>query len=121
MLAKMFVRLVAVLALGLVTAACGSDGEEPAGGNEPVRVEVTIEGGEVEPAGKRVEVDAGQLVELVITSDAHDELHVHSDPDHEFEVEPGDEQVFRFRIDRPGVYEVESHELEVTIVQLEVR
>lgn len=120
-LARVFVRLAAMLALGLVTAACGSDGDEPAAGSDPVRVEVAIEGGEVDPAGERVEVAVGQPVELVVSSDAHDELHVHSDPEHEFAVEPGEEQVFRFRIDRAGVYEVESHELGVTIVQLEVR
>ena len=120
MLAKVMVRLVLATALGLLVLACGSDSEDPAT-DEPVRVEIAIQGGEVEPAGERVEVGAGQPVELAVTSDMHDELHVHSDPEHEFEVEEGEGQVFRCRIDRPGVYEVESHELEVTVVQLEVR
>ena len=120
MLAKVLVRLGMVLVSGLATAGCGSDSEGAAAAG-PVRVEITIEGGEVDPAGDRVEVGAGQPVELAVSSDAPDELHVHSDPEHEFEVEEGEGQVFRFRIDRPGVYEVESHELEVTVVQLEVR
>ena len=120
MLEKVMVRLVLVLALGLPVAACGNDSEDPAA-DEPVRVEITIADGEVDPAGDRVEVGAGQPIEFVVTSDTHDELHVHSDPEHELEVAAGDEQVFRFGIDRPGIYEVESHELEVTIVQLEVR
>jgi heme/copper-type cytochrome/quinol oxidase subunit 2 len=87
----------------------------------PVTVDVHIKDGEVSPEAERVDVKVGQPVELNVTSDAPDEIHVHSEPDHEFEVEPGRQQTFSFTINRPGVYEVESHENEALIISLAVR
>lgn len=92
-----------------------NDGDEG-----PVVVEITFENGEVEPNGERVEVGAGEPIDLVVTADEPGSLHVHSDPEQEFAYEAGTE-TFEIQIDRPGVVEVESHELEQVIVQLEVR
>ena len=117
----MIARLVFLLLLGLVASGCGSDAESPTPASQPVRIPITIQGGSVDPSGERVDVEVGQPIRLVVDSDTEDEIHVHSDPEHEFPVQPGENQVFWFRIDRPGVYDVESHHLEVTIVQLEVR
>ena len=117
----MILRLVSLLLVGLVVSGCGSDAEPPTPAGQTVRIPVSIQGGSVEPSGERVDVEVGQPIRLVVDSDTEDEIHVHSDPEHEFAVRPGQDQVFGFRIDRPGVYDVESHHLEVTIVQLEVR
>jgi hypothetical protein len=56
----------------------------------------------------------------VVKSDAEGEIHVHSDPEHEYEYGAGTTTLPAFTIDRPGIVEVESHELDKTIVQLEV-
>jgi hypothetical protein len=110
----------------LLMAGCGSSGDaDSASGDataagQPVVVSVTIADGEVEPSGERVPVKAGQPVEFDVTSDVAGELHVHSDPDHSIEIEPGTTQE-TVTINRPGVVEVELHDPEVVVVQLEVR
>jgi hypothetical protein len=63
----------------------------------------------------------GQKVTLHITSDAHETIHVHSEPEQEFEIGAGDDVEKSFTIDQPGQVAVEAHHLGVTIVQLVVR
>ncbi len=87
--------------------------------DEVVTVEITFEGDEVTPSGERVEVDRGQPVDLVVTADAPGEIHVHSNPEQELAYEAG-ETTLELAISEPGVVEVESHDLEELIVQLEV-
>ncbi|WP_183098771.1 hypothetical protein [Nocardioides pelophilus] len=115
-------RWVALTVLaGAALSACGSDDSgDGDGADDPVVVEITFEDGEVTPNGERVEVDAGQPVDLEVTADAPGSIHLHSDPEQEFEYDAGTE-TFEIQIDRPGIVEVESHELEVIIVQLEVK
>ncbi|MCW2771321.1 MAG: hypothetical protein JWR27_2754 [Aeromicrobium sp.] len=84
-------------------------------------VEIVIKDGKVSPRGDRVEVKAGQKVTLAITSDAHEQIHVHSEPEHEYEVGPGDTVTKSFTIETPGQVAVEAHHLDATIVQLVVR
>ena len=84
-------------------------------------IDVTIEGDSVTPNGDRVEVKVGQPIELVVKADAEGEIHVHSDPEQELEYGSGTTTLKAFTIDKPGIVEVESHALEKTIVQLEVR
>jgi len=87
----------------------------------PVIIDVFEDNGEITPDdAKVVKVGVGQEIQLNVTSDADDELHVHSDPEHAFEVKAGEDQKFTFTIDSPGTYEIESHELEVTLVKLQV-
>ena len=115
---------VVLLMLG-VLVSCGDDAEEAPSNppDEPVVVEITIEGGEVSPVGEEVEARVGQPIELRVTSETADELHVHSDPEEEFDVEPDPiaDQVFTFTVEIPGQVEVESHEAGVTIVTLVVQ
>lgn len=73
------------------------------------------------PQGDRVEAKVGQKITLRVTSATDEELHVHSDPEHTFDVKPGKDQLFTFTIDRPGQVAVEAHHAGVTIVQLVVR
>lgn len=84
-------------------------------------VTITEDNGKISANKTVVEALTGQQIVLVVDSDAADEFHVHSDPDHAFEVKPAEGQRFSFAIDSPGTYEVESHELDVTIMKLEVR
>ena len=113
--------LVATAALGLSLTACSDDSSDSDGSSDqPVTVDITEKDGKIEPVGKVVKASTGQDITLVVTSDV-DEIHVHSDPEHEFEIAAGDEEKeFTFSVDTPGTIEVESHGLEVTILKLEV-
>jgi len=128
-------KLALLLAVLLLVGACGGTdtgtvssspnpspdqtSESPAA--EGVVVDIVIKDGEVTPQGDRVDVEAGQEVTLHISSDAAEEIHVHSDPEHSYEVKPGDSVEESFTIDTPGQVAVEAHELDATIVQLVVR
>lgn len=110
----------AALIVGLPIPACSSGAGDVEADAGPVTVRITVQGGNVDPSGDTVEVEQGQDITLLVSSDAEDEIHVHSEPEHEFEVKAEDDQRFTFSIDDPGTYEVESHELEVVIVKLQV-
>ena len=115
--------VVATAALALSLTACSDDSSGGGDGSsdQPVTVDITEKDGKIEPVGKVVKASTGQDITLVVTSDVKDEIHVHSDPEHEFEVAAGDEdKEFTFSVDTPGTIEVESHGLEVTILKLEV-
>jgi len=126
-------KIAVAFAAALVLAGCGgsdtgtvssspnpnqSSAAEP---SEDVVVDIAVKDGKVTPQGDRVEVKVGQKITLHITSDAHEGVHVHSEPEHEYEVEPGDDVEKSFTIDTPGQIAVEAHHLGVTIVQLVVR
>lgn len=82
-------------------------------------IEVDIEDGAVQPTGKRVEVKVGQRIVFDIRSDHPGELHVHSTPEQELEFGEGESEV-ALTLDKPGIVDVELHELDVVVVQLEV-
>jgi hypothetical protein len=101
--------------------ACGDDDSSGTGGtSKPVTIQVTFEGDTVSPNGDRVEVKTGQPVELDVTADEAGEIHVHSDPEQELEYDAGSSTVEIAPIDKPGVVDVEAHDLDQVIVQLEV-
>ncbi len=119
-------RVVAALATVVVALAlggCGGSDPEPTGtpSSGPVRIEVTVSGETVTPNGDRVKVPAGEPVELLVTADAPGEIHVHSNPEQEFEYGEGSTTLTVENLDQPGVVEVESHTLDKVIVQLEVK
>ncbi|WP_028659110.1 hypothetical protein [Nocardioides insulae] len=118
-------RTLAVLTLlvGLFAlTACGSDDDtaDGAGSSEPVTIQVEFSGDTVTPNGERVEVPLGQDVEFEVKADAPGELHIHADPEKTLEYDAGTTVVQAGSFDRAGIYEVESHALDKTIVQLEV-
>ncbi|WP_322938149.1 cupredoxin domain-containing protein [Nocardioides bizhenqiangii] len=110
------------LLVGAALSACGSDDNNgtDGGSEDPVVVQITFENGEVEPNGERIEVVAGQPIDLEVTADEPGEIHIHSDPEQEIPYDTGTETI-KIQIDKPGVVEVESHDLDQVIVQLEVR
>ena len=123
-------KLAAVLfAATLVLAGCGGDTDTGTvsssptdkGSSGPVVVDIAVKDGKVAPQGDRVDVKVGQKITLHITSDAEEAIHVHSEPEHEYEVGPGDDVEKSFTIDTPGQIAVEAHHLDLTIVQLVVR
>ncbi len=109
--------LTATLVLSGALAACGGDDEGDGAANDAI--EVTFEGGDVTPKGERVEVSTG-TVTFTVTADEPGAIHVHSSPEQEFDYETGTHD-YEVEIDTPGVVEVESHDLDVVIVQLEVK
>jgi plastocyanin len=121
-------RAIAALALVVCTvglAGCGDDDkpEDSGGGSDlPTKtIDVTISGDDVTPNGDRVDVQVGQKIQFKVTADADGEIHVHSQPEHELEYTAGTSTTPTFTVDQPGIVEVESHALEKTIVQLEVK
>ena len=100
-------------------AACGGSPNKPA--TEGLTVDVTIAGGQVTPANETLQAKVAQQITLKVTSDATDELHVHSTPDHKFAVAAAPNQTFQFSVDVPGNVEVELHHLKRTIAAIQVR
>ena len=108
-----------VAALALLTS-CGDEDPADSGSDaDPLTIEITFADGTVEPSGERVDVAVGQQIELVVKADEGGELHVHSKPEQEMEYGEGT-TTLPLTIDKPGVVDVESHDLEQVIVQLEV-
>jgi hypothetical protein len=114
------VLTVLLCALPLL-AGCGDDDTSapPAPGDDTATVEITFSDGSVTPNGERVEVEAGQPVELVVKADEPGELHVHSTPEEELEYGAGT-TTLKLTLDQPGVVDVEAHDPKAVIVQLEV-
>jgi hypothetical protein len=97
-----------------------SSSDSPSSASDGVAVTVTREGDSFTPNGERVELGVDQTLVLTIESDEAGELHVHSTPEKEIAYDAGTSE-HEIVIDRPGVVEVESHEPDVVLLQLEVR
>ncbi|GCD91018.1 hypothetical protein [Nocardioides sp. LS1] len=111
---------VAVLLALPVLVSCG--GGDSSSGDVPTKtIEVTINGDSVTPNGDRIVIDHGQTVELVVKADKPGEIHVHSTPEQEFQYGAGTTTLTVKNLDKPGIVDIESHSLEKTIVQLEIR
>ncbi len=117
-------RLAAALVVGaLVVAGCGTSGS---GAVAPVvaadgtqRVEVAFAGGAVTGGIVRYAVPVGSTVELVVSSDVADQVHVHG-YDRLSYVTAGASTTIRFVADLPGVFEVELEQRGTPLTQLEV-
>ena len=130
-----------VLVLAAALSACGGDGDtdppatDQSSSSSPsdspsdsgssstgggAAVTVTREGDSFTPNGERVELGVDQTLVLTIEADEAGELHVHSTPEQEIAYDAGTSE-HEIVIDRPGVVEVESHEPDVILLQLEVR
>jgi heme/copper-type cytochrome/quinol oxidase subunit 2 len=84
-------------------------------------VDVTIANGQVTPTNATLQAKVNEQITLHVTSDATDELHVHSVPDHKFEVAAAPNQTFQFSVDVPGKVDVELHHLKRTIATIQIQ
>jgi hypothetical protein len=140
-------RLIAgLVVLGCLLAGCGGDGEGEAASTSTTvatttsttaptsttratpttaafagtLIQVTVSGGKVETAERRVRVTRGNRVRVQVQSDVADEVHVHgydlSEP-----VGPGKPATVEFAADLPGVFEVELENAKRKLFELEVR
>lgn len=116
---------IAALALGaapLTGCAGGDDAGAPGSSGTDTggqTISITFKGDSVTPNGDRVEVRLGKPVVFRITADRPGEIHVHSTPEQELSYPAGSSSE-KITIDKPGVVDVESHDLDKTIVQLQV-
>jgi hypothetical protein len=84
-------------------------------------IDVAIKGGAVMPTIAQFQGTVGKPIELRVSSDTADELHVHSHPEHTFRVEAKPNQTFTFTADVPGRVDVELHQLGRTVATIQVR
>jgi plastocyanin len=126
-----------VLAVALLAAACGGEAEPgpatttttagtagaapTAGAPAPdvTEIRVTVAGGKVSPRPSIHKIRLGQTVRLIVTVDKADEVHVHG-YDREQKVAAGKPATLEFRADQPGSFEVETHESDLQLLQLQV-
>ena len=110
---------LAVVGTTVALAGCGSSSKTATG--QGLSVDVTIAHGQVTPANVTLQATVRQPITLHVTSDAADELHVHSVPDHKFEVAAAANQTFQFSVEVPGNVDVELHHLDRTVATIQVR
>ena len=113
-------KLIAV-GFVLATAVACSSNKPPVPQAEGPVVEITVAHGTVTPTNATLTAKVNQPITLRVTSDADDELHVHSTPDHEFEVKPKADQEFSFTVGVPGSVAVELHHLDRTVATIQVQ
>ena len=125
--ATLLVSMGFVVAAAVGCSSSDSSSDSAATSLEPtsaapggLAVDITIANGSVTPTNAQLKAVVGQPIVLRVTSDAKDELHVHSVPDHEFTVEPQAGQTFQFDVTVPGRVEVELHELGRTVATIDV-
>jgi FtsP/CotA-like multicopper oxidase with cupredoxin domain len=82
--------------------------EEPPPPPEPEITRVRIRGGAVVGGVQDIEVESGDTVRIVVTSDAPDEIHLHG-YDITKTPAPGRPARFVFIADAEGSFEIESH------------
>lgn len=87
-------------------------------GAQAERIEITVSGGEVDGPGT-VPLDPGTDVELIVTSDVDDHIHVHG-YDIFQDVTAGGSATLTFTADIPGVFEVELEDSGTHLVELQV-
>lgn len=110
--------LMAVLA-ALSLAGCGS-ASKTASGSSGQSLAITVKGDAVTPTNKRIEVKLDQPLTITIRSDRSGELHVHSSPEQHIEFEAGT-TTHKITLKVPGVVELEEHNSDTLVAQLEVR
>jgi hypothetical protein len=137
--------LTALAAVALIAAGCGgstssdtsstaaSGSGAPASTDAPqmsdqqaptsrLVIDVTIKGGEVTPTNAQFDANAKEPIVVRVNSDVADELHVHSNPEHTFNVAAkSGPQSFQFTVDVPGKVDIELHHLDKTVATVTVQ
>jgi len=88
-------------------------------GAVPVTISVSYVNGDVE-GPTRPEVAVGTLVQLLVTSDLVDKVHLHG-YDIKADVGPDTAALLEFVADTPGIFEVELEDEGFTLLEIEVR
>jgi hypothetical protein len=119
--------LLLLCLLSFAVIACGSTGgKKPGNGSSNgapggvASLKITISNGEVSSRPSTLSVATGDRVRIRVISDAADELHVHG-YEIEREIAAGKPTVAEFTADIPGKFEVELHELDEQVSELEVQ
>jgi hypothetical protein len=86
----------------------------------PLRVAVTVRDGAVIGGMRRVSLDRGREVMLVVRADVRDHVHLHG-YDLLTDVAPGSPGRIRFAADTPGRFTVELEERALHVAELTVR
>ena len=128
-----FLALTAALVAGCSSgSSAGSSGaagtsalagaSTSASASEPAYT-VTVVGKTVTGVPTRITVSPGEKVKLVVTADRTSELHVHAaDPEVETHTEKGQPVTVEFDAKKePGLYEVEMHEPDLLLFQVQVK
>lgn len=84
-------------------------------------IDVSVKGGQVTPTNAQLQTKVGEPIVVKVNSDAADQLHVHSNPEHTFNVEPKQNQSFQFTVSVPGKVDVELHQLNKTVATITVQ
>ncbi|GAB5902448.1 hypothetical protein OKHIF_05490 [Mycobacteroides chelonae] len=117
--------LTAITIAVLACAGCTTSTKAPATDSSappaPLTVNVTIKNGVVTPTNATLQTRVAEPIVIRVDSDTADELHVHSTPDHSFEIEPKSGQTFQFSVSVPGKVDVELHKLKKTIATISVQ
>ena len=117
--------VVAVVAIVIAVASGGDDGSQTSQTTRTTQANQTeqphetlaqnqefhrvkIEGGKVVGGPADIKVHKGEHVRIVVSSDAHDDIHLHG-YDIEKPVEPGQPAQFNFIANIEGIFEMESH------------
>jgi plastocyanin len=84
---------------------------------------VTVVGKKVTGVPSRLTLKAGEKVRLIVTADRTSELHVHAgDPEVETHTAQGQAVTVEFTVKKqPGLYEVEMHQPDLLLFQVEVK
>jgi hypothetical protein len=103
------------------TAPAATTTEGSSSNSDRLVIDVSIAGGDVTPTNERMEATVGEPIVLRVNSDTTEEVHVHSVPDHSFEVEAAPGQTFEFTVDVPGQVAIELHDSGRTVATVSVR
>jgi hypothetical protein len=130
-------RALLVLATAaLLTAGCGGATDKSGPANPSVSpsgvsdaqappdrltIDVSITGDLVTPVNEQLRAAVDEQIIIKVSSDTEDELHVHSTPEHTFEVKPGSPQTFQFTVAVPGRVDVELHNANKTVATIAVQ
>ena len=112
------VAATATIALALAGCSSAKPSQTP---TDQVVIDVTIAGGNVTPTNKQVQAKVKQPIVVHVDSDVADQLHVHSEPEHMFDIKAAKDQTFTFTVDVPGKVDVELHHLDKTVATIAVQ
>ena len=110
---------VAIGLLGLIGCSVSSTNGQDSDSQRHT-IDITVEDGEVIDDPGPIEVSVGDHVELRVSVDVYDEVHVHG-YDVLQAVDPDEPATISFVADIPGQFEAELEQHHQTILELQVR